>query len=148
MSFEISGAVQFLCPLFETGDCRFCACSACLRTERIDFSLHLHQEQLQELHVFAPGIWLQIKATLSPSSLCIRNADTSTLSPISLNYQWIRDVVHIGKGKGFGKLWMFLRLCWNEHKIFTELQISLKSQIKLETNTENKIQLTVICSRN
>jgi len=40
-----------------------------------------------------------------------------------------------------------LRLCWYEHKTFTELQISLKSQIKLETITGNKIQLAVIWSR-
>lgn len=44
MSFETGGAVQFLCPLFETGDCNFCTGSARLGTERLDFSLRLHQD--------------------------------------------------------------------------------------------------------
>lgn len=42
----------------------------------------------------------------------------------------------------------FLEAMLDEYETFTELQISLRSQIKLETNTENMIQLTVIWSRN
>lgn len=50
--------------------------------------------------------------------------------------------------KDLGNTMNFLEAVLERTQNITELQISLKSQIKLETNRENKIQLAVIWNRN